>query len=355
MALNTKKVFDDDDDGPDDERQSGPTIEVEIPNREELLPSVTVNDGTQEEGDDRQGDDPYSSAIEEPEKRTVGRTARQRARQREARDRSAHELQYLRNQVENLTGIVGNFGQNQIAVAISNIEGRMMTAKNQFERAEGAIKQATETGNGADLVEAMKIFHAAANEYNNLAATRNNIIRQAQEQRPQPKDQQRPVAERQQDQGSEHSDNLDANAMMDAFLERVPWFKPNGKSREDRQIQALDDYVATLHEPDDPKYWQELERRVRDEFPEKFEDERPSRRQNANAREDRNVRKFPNTGGRRESRVSRGQDGRTKYTLSADQSDALEQIGLLNVDKGDKSAVARRDKILASWFKGEAA
>lgn len=366
MALNPSKVFKDDEDDGENRNDAQATIEVNIPNEDERLPSVVVNDGTEDrreasdDGDERQGADPYEAAIEGGERRQVGKTARQRARQRAARDRTQHEMEFLRSQVEHLSGIVGNFGQNQIAVAVSTVENRMVNAKGNFEAAETAIKRAAEGGDGDALVAAMRVRDAAATEYNQLAATKNNIIRQAQTQNGQQRQapeggDQRQV--REQAPVPQHRDDPDANAMMEAFLERVPWFDPKGRAPEDRQVQALDDYVATLYEPGDPRYWQELEKRVRQELPERFDDERPARRQARNdAREDRNVRKFPNTGGRRESRVTRGPDGRTKYNLDREQTDALEQIGLLHVDKSDKQAMARRDKILASWFKnGEAA
>ena len=89
--------------------------------------------------------------------------------------------------------------------------------------------------------------------------------------------------ERQQRQQVEQQEQplpLDIQEHIDSFQEKHPWWNSKGRDKDSKVVLRLDNEIAEEgYDPAEPEYWEELERRVREELPHRFSGENGAREQ----------------------------------------------------------------------------
>lgn len=288
-------------------------------------------EGDEEEGGDSRvaHADPAQQVADEGEPAGNQQlTPRQRRRQRErdATRRERAELirlrtenTQLRNAHQGLDARLQNVEQSGIAGQISNLEV-------EISKANGVMKRAMEAQNGDDFIRAQEIRDVLRDRLLRLKDQDGGAQRADEGQQDQ--------RQRQTPQGNP---NLTPQQVQFAriFVSRHNWYDPNARDQDSKAVQQIDnEMVAQGLNPTTPEYWVELERRVKEDLPHKFQQEGRdgpgSQRQNA-------VNNNPATGDRRAGGpklpgggggASNAAGGPVKFHISAARKQALVDLGV---------------------------
>lgn len=252
-------------------------IPVETPPEEDKEPEDQSNDA--EDHDDEDDEDERLAASEDDSDEEISANTkinRERRKKRREVARRAKEADRLRiemlqrqneEMMRRLAAIEGTTHQS----AVQSLEQKIAATRAEIQQAEYVIAKATESGNGEDVVAAMRI--------------RDQAIAQAQ---------QLEYAKRQASQP--RAPQVDPNVVNYAkqWMEANPWYDPQGRDRDSALTKGIDAELAREgYNPASREYWEELTARVAEAFGESSE---PQERKAS----ERPRRKAPPTGNTRE-------------------------------------------------------
>jgi hypothetical protein len=235
-------------DGGDDE-----LIPVEtLPEGDNAPLAADAADDAADEEDD--GDDSRLAQSEDDHEDDIaasGNRDRRRKRreiQKKARDNAQRELEMLRRTVADLSQRVA---QNETSTANAtaetlgyNLEQQLARAINEVQQAENVIAAATEAGNGADVVAAMRIRDQAKDQAQQLYAAKQQVEQQ-----------------RQQAAVPQVAPEVISHARE--WMEANPWYDPQGRDRDSALTKNIDaQLVREGYDPRSRVYWEELTGRV---------------------------------------------------------------------------------------------
>lgn len=296
-------------------------------------------------GHAQQGDGGQAAAGETQEQLT----ARQRRRRREnaARDRERQELATLRQENARLRQ-----GQQQIdsrlsAVEQAGIDGQISSIETELSRANLVMKRAMEAQNADDFVQAQEIRDAFRDRLAKLRAQKEQSTRQAES----PQQAATPTMPDGMTQAQVHFARI--------FASRHPWFNPNlnARDRDSDSVRQLDgEMLREGLDPSKPEYWIELERRIQEDLPHKFQaanegggqsnggaqPRQQGTAQNANGRASGGP-KLPGSG----AGSSGAGGGVVKFHLSAARKQAM-------IDTGNWDDPVRRERQIRYFMKWDA-
>ena len=191
------------------------------------------------------------------------------AQRKESEEREAAALQFAQQQkaeADALRGQLTNLNTGYSAEASSRIDSQEVQAK-------AAFKEAYESGEVDKMADAQQVMAKIAIEKERLRLFKSNQEKQQQAQEAQQNYQQQPGAQQQQPQQQEYAPppQPDAKAVDWAEREENSWFG------QDRAMTAT---AFTIHQqlvqeegydPNSDDYYSEIDKRIRTEFPHKFE------------------------------------------------------------------------------------
>lgn len=246
-----------------EEGEQGTTTTQAAPEGEHAGEYDYEPDAGTEEGDARTGHVQQEVTAGEPGDANLSQeqlTARQRRRQREkaSRQREQAELSRLRQENAQLVQNQRSLDSRLSNVELSGIDGQIQTLETEVARANTVMKRSMEAQNGDDFVRAQEIRDAFRDRLIKLKGQKDEATRQAT------------VAPQQQ-----MPNGLTPQQVQYAriFTARHPWYDHNARDTTSQGVQQIDnEMIAQGHNPSTPEYWMELERRVRDEFPDKFKE-----------------------------------------------------------------------------------
>jgi hypothetical protein len=263
----------------DERGQEVAEIEDERPGGQPLGEDERLGDGGQPEGDGR------------PVSRREQRRLR-RQRQRQARSRDRQEIEQLRAANEEMGGWLQALEGNLGSVSIATIDGRMNEQAQFYQQAETQLAEAAQKGDGPAMVLALRKRDEASGQWQGLATQRQQLVEAGQGR---PRQQQQRRISRQ------------VMRRIENFCDDTcSWYdyKNPFENQDTRIVHAIDGQVAADgYTPDTDDYWEELEDRVREALPHRFEDERSGeRREEPRPRtrpngQQRPARRGPPTGG----------------------------------------------------------
>lgn len=258
----------------------------------------TVSSADEDEGDD-DGNDPERAAIRE--RRRLEKVER-KDRRDQAIKRDKLELDFLRKRNDDLERRVSVQEQRSHQVDLGGYDHAIAKAAEEIDLAERVIAKAVESGNGADVTQAMRYRDQAMQKAQQLQYAK----QQAAQQRPQPQTQQ-----------------IDDMTMHYAkeFMAENPWYDSQGRDEDSAVVIAIDQSLAKDgFNSQTEEYWDELRKRTARRLPEKFKNQKTRE-----VKEERVARGGPAVGSGREHAPA---TTRKEIYLSPERKQALIDAGV---------------------------
>ena len=282
---------------------------------------------------------------EQQQQRRQGSEAKRPRRQRwqEGRDRTLQELEEVKRQNAELIAWkaqieprLGAMDEKGVRDSIAQVDRLIQDEVQKFEVAEDrltdAIKrlaQGDETAT-ADLKAAQRARDAAVIRGQQLeghkVGLRNHAANAARQetQRQQPQQVEQPQAPQPLPRA--------VQALVEDFADKHDWYSIEGNDRDSRIVRIIDEEVANDgFRPDSQDYWDEIETRMRDALPHRFQEERPAQRQQPQQRQRPADprRQGPMTAGPTDRAPK---PGANQVFLSPERKDALVKAGVMDAD-----------------------
>jgi hypothetical protein len=251
-----------------DETEEAKIVEVEEPvTIDESQPAIVDVTGNEAEADN----EPVSQGLSEEEldkrrDKTQKRINKLVAQRKETEEREAAALQFAQQQkaeADALRAQLSNLNTGYSAEASSRIDS-------QEAQAKAAFKEAYEAGEVDKMADAQQVMAKIAIEKERLRIFKGNQEKQQQARQAQQNYQAQPGAQQQQQEYAPPP-QPDAKAVDWAEREENSWFG------QDRAMTAT---AFTIHQqlvqeegydPQSDEYYSEIDKRIRTEFPHKFE------------------------------------------------------------------------------------
>jgi len=213
-------------------------------------PQAAEPDDDQDDDDDaddeRMGtsEDDSEDEIVDKNKKIRETRAKRRQLQKQAKERSQRELEFLRQQNAELMQRMSAIEGNTLSQQAQTIAQQYQQALYEKLQAELIIAKAVEAGNGDDVTQAMRI----RDEANYRAAQ----LAQAQQQ-----------AEQYAQQATQPRTDPRVVDYAKQWLDANPWYNPQGRDEDSAITKAIDNSLAAEGwNPASEDYWHELTRRV---------------------------------------------------------------------------------------------
>ena len=250
--------------------------QAEEPAQSDPEPEDDQDDQDDDDEDERTGvsEDDSEDEIVDKNKKVRDQRTKRRQLQKQAKERSQRELEYLRQQNSAMEARLRAVEGNTLSQQAQSIDQQYQRALYEAQQAETIIARAVEAGNGDDVSVALRLRDEAKERAQQLGMAKQQAEQYAQ-QAAQPQADPRVV-----DYAKQW---LDAN----------PWYNPQGRDEDSAVTKAIDNALAAEGwNPSSEEYWHELTRRVASRIG--GDDDAPARNQAAPRR------KAPPTGTTRE-------------------------------------------------------
>lgn len=245
--------------------------------QEDDAPANELDDDDDDDADEDErtgvSEDDSEDEIVDKNKKVRDQRTKRRQLQKQAKERSQRELEYLRQQNSAMEARLRAVEGNTLSQQAQTIDQQYQRALYEAQQAETIIARAVEAGNGDDVSVALRLRDEAKERAQQLGYAKQQAEQYAQ-QAAQPQADPRVV-----DYAKQW---LDAN----------PWYNPQGRDEDSAVTKAIDNSLAAEGwNPSSEEYWHELTRRVASRI---GDDGAPARNQAAPRR------KAPPTGTTRE-------------------------------------------------------
>ncbi len=238
-------------------------VEVIDDEQEEEYVAVEEPDG---HGDDEQYDERVAHGADDDDDDGDDRRARRRSenktrrqRQREARERTERELNFLRDRNEQLEQRFSRFEQETDAriagSEIQSLDNGISKARADLALANQVIEQAVAQNDGKNLAEALDHRDTIRDNLRDMEQAREYLAQPQQRQQvPQRELDPRHVAHAQQ------------------FMVDNDWWDPTGRDADSRTVLEIDrSLVQEGFNPTTAEYWDELRARTEEALPSRFD------------------------------------------------------------------------------------
>jgi hypothetical protein len=245
--------------GLDDDQDDDLIPVVEKPQRADAEPKERGDqrleaDQRDDEGDDDEDDSPQGSSADEAALKN------RREKRRAYRARQRQYVEQLEAQLSESQKRIDEIQRRLASDGTSRLESDYRTALQHVKRAEEALKDAVEKGDGQMHVDATRYRDEAVSVARQLYANLQRSSADAAQQQ-----------NRQQQQGPPPEVVQKVVAQREAFLTKHAWLKAAPQGDQDALIvAALDAAVAQEgYDPTSADYWDELDDRIRERLPHK--------------------------------------------------------------------------------------
>lgn len=288
------------------ENKNEELVEVELTPEEEkkLVAQDEHDDDDESDSDERlaHGDEHEDEREAIRERRRKEKLERKDRREKAiARDKL--ELDFLRKRNDDLERRLTAQEQRAQRADLASVDHRLKQALNEMQLAEQVIAKATASGNGEDVVKAMRYRDEAIAKANALNAHK--------------KQQQDNLKKQSFEQANAIDPNVAAHASE--FVKEHAWYDPQGRDEDSAIVLAIDSaMVKDGYDPKSEEYWDELRKRVARRLPDKVNGK-------AAAEAKREARGGPAIGSGREHAP---QSTRKEVYISAERKQALIEAGV---------------------------
>lgn len=291
------------------------------------------------------------------ERRGTSRRARRNRSRREFSQQRDQELQQLRQALDHQGRYLQSLTQGHIGITINNIDQQLTTARANMERISVEMARAVKEGDGEAFERVQRLRDETNSRIFQMESAKARIIADVQGQGGRT-----PAPQQHQQQQGQARQTMSPRALQlsEIFMERHPWFDPDGGDEDSRLASAIDDAIAAEgYNPATPMYWREFEKRLRargigydrtdDEGGEDGFDEERDTRRSTQDRQDRQRRSaLPPRNGARGHRTN----GAPRVRLQPMMVEYLDSEGLLGANLS-KEQVERKNRLIRAWKAGE--
>lgn len=296
--------------GDDEARQNDPGS-----TQEDTDDTVVVAD----EGDKRLHAETTEDDDEQPRGRNRETAKQRRERARLAKERDKQEIDLLRRTTARQDARLQQLEKSLVETRVTDLDARIATAIQEAEQMDRVFAAAITKQNGEDARKAAELRDQAKQRAWALHTEKEQIARSAQVAASQPK----PVP-------------YQDKAMQ--FLSDKQWYNPQSGDEDSLVVEALDKALSKKMDPNDPRYWDTLNQKVRERLPHRFESQDEDGDDDADPAPRRESRKGPPTGG---SSRDRSSGGVQQIRLPAEMVEAMKEAGQWD-DPKVRQRVAKR-------------
>lgn len=217
--------------------------------------------GAADDDDDDEQERAHLGAEDDADRKRLERQKR-KERQRRAQKRTEQELERLRAERDEFAQRLARLEQGMGNTTLAQLDDRIAQAKSNLNQANAALTSALAKNNAVDTTKALEIRDQARDQLNYFAGLKQRMTAQQHD----PRRQQLQAQQPQDDSPPEVKRNVDG------FKRKFSWWDDNGGDEDSKIVLALDNAVADDgFDPADSDYWEELERRMRQKLPHRFE------------------------------------------------------------------------------------
>lgn len=250
MPVIREREGDEDRDQDRDRQQQTTSEEVELEQESETReePEVEVVEASnEEEGDEEGGDERIAQSDEQEEQHTRRRetAAERRQRAKDAKRRDKMELDFQKRELDRLQKTVWDLTQGQIVTRVTELDNRISSAQAEVAQWEKVKAAAISKHEGADAVAADNFLNEARTRLNQAGWDRQELVKQAQSAPREAPSREAPF-----------------EGYKREFMSNNPWYHQDGVDEDSLIVKAIDHAVAQEYKATDPRYWEELQKRV---------------------------------------------------------------------------------------------
>ena len=243
--MNTKTEMLSEEDGDDDKEQY---VAVEEQDQQDDA-KVEASDHDDDDQEDSRLDADNEDREEIRRKRREEKAERAQ-RRKAAIERDKAELNFLRQQNEELMRRMQNVEKFTHSTNVATISAKIQDSLEEVRAAEHIIAQAVEAGNGSDVAKAMRIRDEAMAKANQLQEYKKHVETRSLQPKP-------TEAPRQ-----SQAENMAVKLAAD-WVKMNSWYDPNTGDERSKKVLAIDQSLANEgYNPNSLEYWRELDKRV---------------------------------------------------------------------------------------------
>jgi hypothetical protein len=290
--------------------------QVEV-TEDELVQDIDPEEDDTGSDDEQSASDDSSETDEERERirerRRQERADKKRYRQ-EKEDSYKREIDSLRRQLAEVNEWKNTVEHRRVQSGIGQLDKAIKDANDAVEVAKQAIREATDTHNGAALVDAQELYYAARKRSEDLGRFKQQVAQRMQ-QAPQ--------------------QNIDPRVVNNAqnWMQNKEWYDPVGKDPDSKVVLTVDNTLAEEGwDPRSPEYWEELDVRLKKYLPHRFTNSKQSTYNEGST----SSRRVP-TGGSGQGRSGGG----SEYRLSPERVRAMKEAGMWDDPDKRKKMIQR--------------
>jgi len=302
------------------------------------------------EPDEDEEDLRLAYSEEDEDSRGGSRRQRRNRARREALQQKDRVIEALAGEIQNLKGAFDQMSRGQLNLAAVVFKDKLRTENDNLRRIDVALADAVKNNDGDTYARAIRLRDEARDRIADIEAARYRLAQQVDPQRPQ--QQQRETPQSQQRQAPDPR----AVRYSEKFMDRNPWFDPNGTDEDSQVLKAIDNALAAEGlKPHTGKYWAELERRAKARGLGQDHEEYGNDMDDEDDGEQRQERRPAKRNGGLPPRAGRSGGGRqpgTGFTLTPMMRDTLDQLGLLEEKGLNEDQVKTRRKYVKQWREG---
>lgn len=282
----------------EDFKELGVSTEKEKPDVEEIDNEELRND-SEELGPEHDGkSEEEREAIRE--RRREERKNKKRY-QKEKEDSYRREIASLKQQVQEMNSWKNTIEQRRVQSGVAQLDKALQDSSDALELAKRAIKEATDTNNGAALVDAQELYYAARRRQEDLIGLK------------------RQIATRMSQPPTQAIPNPKVVANAQNWMKDKKWYDPTGTDADSRVALTVDNSMAEEGwDPQTSEYWEELDNRLKKYLPHRY---------NSGYNEPNSGKSGmrPPTGGSSQTRSNSSSSG---FVLSPERVRAMKEAGM---------------------------
>jgi hypothetical protein len=302
-------------DNPSDDTDDSPQAESDDPKVPQVVEASDERLTTSDEGesDDAEEDTGRSRKRESAKER--------RERARKAKEADKQEIEILRRTVAKQDQRFKEIEQRLTVNRVTEIDERLATVTAEAENFDRIFGMAISKNNGEDARKAAQLRDEAKQKAWALYNEKQQIITQSQQPR-----------------AAETPAYADKAVR---FLADKPWYNPASGDEDSLVVEALDKALTKTMNPNDPLYWETLDRKVKEKLPHRFSDAQDDDDSDGTPPpRDTQRRKGPPTGGTNRS-SSNGNRNPGQIVLPKEMVEAMKEAGKWD-DPVVRARVAKR-------------
>lgn len=297
-----------------------PPVEGAAPADEPPAAHAEEADAGDDGGDDQRPEHNTEDGDANPEREAI-REARREERKlkkqlhKEKARESNHLISALRKQNQELAQRLAIIEKKTSGAELARVEKAIDDAAVQVEFAKMKMQEAVSTSNGAELTRAQEMWFEARRKLESLQVLKDTASKQINAAPPTAPD---PVVKR----------------MAEDWMERNPWYDPQGKNIESEIAQKVDRVLTDEgFDPSSEEYWEELDERMKKYVPAA----RGAAYNNPNAKPAQRPRSMVTSSGRDFAPAAKPGE----YVIDAKRVQAMKDAGLWDNPETRRRAIER--------------